>query len=689
MNPVRLTSTALLLLLAACSGSRPPEATGGGAGGGTAGGPSIRVMPSALAFGAVAFPAGPTTQILVVRNVGADRLRLEAPFFDLAPLNAQTAASEFSVTLPTGYDPSVGLAAGKDLLELAVKFTPASLGRKELTLTIHSNDVANPLTQVTITANAEVAPACSTLVAPAGVLNFGILASGSTRDLPVTITNTGGSCALSQIELSAGSDPSFDLVGGPIAGLTLAPSQVLALVVRLTAPASWVPLADVSGSLEFSIAGAARVVPLFASIARIGLTISPSDLNFGTVMKGCSSATRSFTVYNTGTAPIVVTSYSMMAAAGEPAGGPNCPGFSSCPEFLAVSTSPISPNTVLAPGSAPAVFSLRYHPINFGADNGAFLLKVNQGGVMVDYVVTLAGNSDTEGFNTDTFAQEPRPKVDLLIVLDNSSSMAGKQASLATNFGSLIGNLVGTGIDFQIAVTTTDMSVAGGKILGDAANPKILTRTTPDVQNEFLLKIASVGTNGSETEQPLAAAVAALTPPLVSTDNAGLVRPDAQLAVIAVSDGDDESSQLVSTYVGQLLGVKSQAARFSFSAVGPYNPMPAAGCTYDGVSGAPRTLNAVNATNGITEDICWANWSAAFQCSDCSGSRSIFYLTARPASLNTIVVKIDGVVVTATAPNGAPVWFYDSTGQSVNFEPLFVPQPGTRLTIAYPVACVP
>ena len=38
---------------------------------------------------------------------------------------------------------------------------------------------------------------------------------------------------------------------------------------------------------------------------------------------------------------------------------------------------------------------------------------------------------------------------------------------------------------------------------------------------------------------------------------------------------------------------------------------------------------------------------------------------------------------------GAQVWTYDSTGNSVNFEPLFVPEPGRTLTISYFVACIP
>ena len=38
---------------------------------------------------------------------------------------------------------------------------------------------------------------------------------------------------------------------------------------------------------------------------------------------------------------------------------------------------------------------------------------------------------------------------------------------------------------------------------------------------------------------------------------------------------------------------------------------------------------------------------------------------------------------------GATVWTYDPVGNSLNFEPAYVPGPGQTITITYTVACFP
>ena len=70
------------------------------------------------------------------------------------------------------------------------------------------------------------------------------------------------------------------------------------------------------------------------------------------------------------------------------------------------------------------------------------------------------------------------------------------------------------------------------------------------------------------------------------------------------------------------------------------------------------------------------------------GYRTNFFLTAEPQG-GSVTVAIDGVPLDATDPRGAPVWHYDATTNSVDFEPLFVPEPGRTLTVTYTVVCRP
>jgi len=702
---------------------------------GYGGGPDIDLKPANLNFGRVAYFAGANSYVnrkMTVQNVGTKptppdpkaNLHLGAMgtgtvFWEVrvkAGVTGNTAtvgelcvgevlANGMCTNLPSigSYDQAIGLEASgvKALLDVPVRITPTGTGTKVWEVDIFSNDPDEPKFTVTINAESIVLPPCDYEVSPLN-LNFGLVTPPDYKDLTFTIRNKGQNagdlCLISNLDLKAPTNIIFSLPAGALFDKELQPGQVLSVAVRAW-PQGTVPTAvtAATGSVSFSISNPTKpegVVALNAAIAASCLTITPDDLNFGTVQKDCSSATRTFTIYNTCTSAVTITSYSMVSPAGEPAGGANCPGTSPCPEFIAVNTAGISPNTVLSPGAAPVTFSMKYHPINFGTDNGAFLIKVMQNGSAVDYIITLAGAGDTMGLNTDTFKQDSKPKADILIVIDNSCSMFDKQVALSVNFSSFIKYATSAQVDYQIAVTSTDMDSGGeqGRILGDASNPKVLRPTTVDVENKFKAKV-NLGTNGSGTELSLQPAVAALTAPLITSDNAGLLRSDAVLAVVAVSDADDQSPQPVAFYVNQLLNIKGaqQATLFSYNSIGPYLPSEPAGCSYD--TTGPRSLAAVVATNGVKEEICTPDWSKALEQigKNAFGYRTNFFLTSTPdlTAGKTIQVKIDGVALDPVDSRGAQVWTYDSTGNSVNFEPLFVPEPGKTLTITYFVACIP
>jgi len=699
---------------------------------GYGGGPDIDLKPANLAVGRVAYFAGAASYVtrkLTIQNVGTKptpvdpkaNLHLGAMgtgtvFWEarvktsvtgntatLAELCVGAIASGTCTNLPAigTYDQAVGLEASgtKALLDVPVRITPASLGTKAWELDIFSNDPDEPKFTVTITAESILLPPCDYEVTPTN-LNFGLVTPPDYKDLSFSIRNKGQNagdlCLISNLDLKSTSNAIFSLPAGPIFDKELQPGEVLQVGVRAW-PQGTVPTAvtAATGEVNFSISNPTKpegAVSLNAAVAASCLTITPDDLNFGTVQKDCSSATRTFTIYNTCSAAVTVTSYSMVSPAGEPAGGINCPGTSPCPEFIPVNTAGISPSTVLSPGATPVTFSMKYHPINFGPDNGAFLIKVVQNGSSVDYVITLRGTGDSMGLNTDTFKQDSKPKADILVVIDNSGSMSDKQMALSVNFASFIKYATSAQVDYQIGVTSTDMGVEGGRIIGDASNPKILTPTTVDVENKFKAKV-NLGTNGSGLELSLAPAVAALTAPLITSDNAGLVRPDAVLAVVSVSDADDQSPLPVSFYVNQLLNIKGaqQATMFSFNAIGPFLASSPGGCSYDQTG--PRTLAAVIATNGVKEEICTPDWSKALEQigKNAFGYRTNFFLTSTPdlTAGKVIQVKIDGVVLDPVDSRGAQVWTYDSTGNSLNFEPLFVPEPGKTLTITYFVACIP
>ena len=82
----------------------------------------------------------------------------------------------------------------------------------------------------------------------------------------------------------------------------------------------------------------------------------------------------------------------------------------------------------------------------------------------VSGVLLLGGMECNEGGFTDltrrdAFQQVRMNAVDLLVVVDNSCSMAEEQGNLARNFDSLIDTFSAAEVDWQIAVTTTDVQL--------------------------------------------------------------------------------------------------------------------------------------------------------------------------------------------------------------------------------------
>lgn len=700
---------------------------------GYGGGPDIDVKPGPLLnAGRIAYMDGAslfTNRKLTVQNVGTRpnppdvkaNLHLgnsTGQLWQITALNADTALDEICVgewdatagsclgtLLSTAYNPTIGLEAqgARSLVDIPLRLMPKSDKLKEWELIIYSDDPDEPAFKVTIRADAKKYPPCNYTVTPTA-MNFGLVTPPDYKDLSFAIKNIGTGatelCLLSNVDIKSGSDPIFTLPAGPIFDKEMQPGEVVNVLVRAwpqgTLPAT---VTQATGAVSFQINNPTtptRDVSLTAAIAQSCLTISPDDLDFGTVQKDCSSATRTFSIYNTCTGNVTVNSFSMVAPAGEPPGGPNCAGASPCPEFIPVSTAGVAPGTVFAPNAAPATFSIKYKPINYGADTGAFLIKVTQNGNLVDYIITLRGTGDTVGLNTDTFRQDSKPKADILLVIDDSCSMSDKQQALATNFTSFIKYAVSAQVDYQIGVTTTDQdsSARKGRIIGDAANPKILKTTTPNVQSLFQSKV-NVGINGAATEESASVAVAALTAPLITSDNVGLIRTDASLAVVVVSDARDQSPQSVSFYANQLLNIKGaqRASQFSYNVIVPTLPSAPSGCSYDDSTAGndPKHSQMAAALGGIKEEICNPDWAKALEQvgKNAFGYRTNFFLIANPDTTKAIVVKIDGVVLANVDSRGATVWTYDPVGNSVNFEPLYVPEPGKTLTITYYVQCIP
>jgi hypothetical protein len=494
----------------------------------------------------------------------------------------------------------------------------------------------------------------------------------------------------------------------------LQPQQSWDVVVRVEPPGP-VPTSMVTllGQFEFNVTSPTTpqvVVPLTTNVGPTCLAITPDPLDFGTVKIGCNSTPRTFTVYNVCSTTVALTSFAVQAGAGQPPGGPNCPGGSACPEFFLTSTPAIPVGGIQLAAGAALTFSAKYAPIDSGGDSGAISIGAVQSGQTITYLVGLQGRGDTLGIQTDTYVQDLQPKADILMVVDDSGSMADKQANLAANFASFISYATSANVDYQIGITTTTTSdqecipgygcVAvtsfawGGKLRRDAAGSYILKNNTPNVAAKFG-QMVNVGTNGSGTEQGLETAVMALTPPVIAAENLGFLRPDANLAIVVVSDAGDQSPQPVSYYQNRLINVKgfSRLSMFTFNNIGPYLASAPTGCTYDGGGDPARYGSLVTYTSGVRDEICTTSWATTLQQLGRTvfGFRTQFFLGNVPdlSGGQTITITINGnpVAVSPTCAGSTTPACYDSTTNSITFTPTTTPGPGQAMSVTYSVAC--
>ena len=181
------------------------------------------------------------------------------------------------------------------------------------------------------------------------------------------------------------------------------------------------------------------------------------------------------------------------------------------------------------------------------------------------------------------------------------------------------------------------------------------------------------------------------------TKNAGFLRNEAVLAVVCVTDARDQAPQAPVFYLNQLLNIKGaqRATQLTYNVVGPFLPTNPSGCSYDDPNDGRHDF-MVSQTNGVKEEICTPNWAVALERigKNAFGYRTNFFLTSRPdlSAAMGIQVAIDGVPIPSVDPNPtlmSRIWEYDATNNSINFEPLYVPEPGKTLTVTYVAACIP
>lgn len=265
----------------------------------------------------------------------------------------------------------------------------------------------------------------------------------------------------------------------------------------------------------------------------------------------------------------------------------------------------------------------------------------------------------------EEFAISDLGKVDVLVVIDNSGSMADEQDKLKGKLPALTKHLATT--DWQVAVVTTDNScLAGGKVIkrGDAT-----------AEADFAKAIES-GTGGSPDEKGIKQALLALAGQC-ATGNYMWLRPDASVAILFVTDENNsctvagsepcEAGNRPAELIASLKNLRADRAR----AYGLTWKRGEPGCSdFNGESTGTRYEEVITATGGFRGSICADDYTAALEKVSKDVARAVKYefdLKNMPDG-SGVMVAIDGVDYQDFEVQGNKIKLNKIRGEEINLK---------------------
>ena len=282
----------------------------------------------------------------------------------------------------------------------------------------------------------------------------------------------------------------------------------------------------------------------------------------------------------------------------------------------------------------------------------------------------------------DTYVQS-KGKVDILFVMSNAGSMALERVALAGNFQDFFNILVSEQADFRVGVISTDQD-NGAILVGTDGGTPIIDNTTANASQIFLQNVTMPPGRVSWVQALNMMQLA------LSGVNPGFLRDDAALAIIAVSNSDDESFGGVPYFARYLKGVKQQGYEnwTTFSTIAgdlPSGCEPANQSQFYGseASPAPRLIQMAHTTGGVVGSICDPSFETTL--ASIAGAlntlRRTFPLSILP-DIGTITVTVNGEVIPEDPSQG---WTYVPSNNSIEFLGSYVPPPGADIEIEYAI----
>ncbi|MEK6556098.1 MAG: VWA domain-containing protein [Bdellovibrionota bacterium] len=327
-------------------------------------------------------------------------------------------------------------------------------------------------------------------------------------------------------------------------------------------------------------------------------------------------------------------------------------------------------------------------------------MKFNFKSIIVVAVIVLAAACTNESSKMspdlplpkigDKVSNLSNPKVDILFVIDNSGSMSTHQSNLAANIDVFVDEIKNFGyLDYRIGVTTStfynhENSTPGynGNLIG---SPNYVDRQTRDGE-EILKSRLKVGTSSPTNEIFLETVKEALSPASMAGTNAGFYRQEAYLAIIFITDAEDQGEVLAYDLHDYLVTLKNgmKSRVLSYGAIIPTNS--STNCPRDDDSTPVQLEKFIELTGGSYFDLCDPSYGAklADMAKDLARRVAGAIALSRRPKPSTIEVNYGTQIIPQSVTHG---WVYAPATNAIIFGPQLVfdeEQPeGTRVEVKF------
>ncbi len=274
--------------------------------------------------------------------------------------------------------------------------------------------------------------------------------------------------------------------------------------------------------------------------------------------------------------------------------------------------------------------------------------------------------SETAPISKNSF----RPQLDILFVIDDSGSMSTHQTNLSQNINKFADAIVRTKfLDYHVGViTSTSMgsSWSSKPCCGAlAGTPRYVDRATPN-GIQVLASNLIVGTSGDATEKFFDPVYLAFTEPNLSGHNVGFYRQSASLALIFITDTEDQSKMFTAQSLNSfLLTLKGSAEKLFVAAAHiPDSEIKTCSGETSDIQNKSGLTDFFQLTQATTFSLCdnFGDKLADIGAKIANQAQTM-YLSQVPVQ-GTIQITMDGAELPSDAKFG---WTYNASNNSIEF----------------------